>query len=240
MATRFRKHISSRQDPTNSGSTAGWSAGQLRGVLLAAAALLWAGAAIAQQNPGMQGPPMQQQQQQTPGTSSAGSPSTGVPTEGTPGTSSEEKYSDMVFVQDALQSDTVQVQMSQIAQTKSQSPDVKQFGEKMVQVHTALNSQLKPVADQLGVKDSKGPSKKEKQQIDQLASLSGPDFDTAYIMAMAKQQQKSLRAFKDEANNAQSPGLQKAAKADEPVLSEHYQVLETLARAHNVTISATK
>ena len=57
---------------------------------------------------------------------------------------------------------------------------------------------------------------------------------------MAKQQQKSLRAFKDEESDAQSPGLQQAAKADEPVLSQHYEVLQKLAQAHNVTISATK
>ncbi len=88
--------------------------------------------------------------------------------------------------------------------------------------------------------DSKGPSKKDKKEITRLESLSGPDFDTAYIMAMAKEQQKSLRAFKDEENNAQSPGLQQAAKADEPVLSQHYEVLQKLAQAHNVTISASK
>ncbi len=183
---------------------------------------------------------MQQQQQPMPGTPGAGSSTAGTPTTGMPGTSQEEQFSDMEFVQDAIENDNIQVQMSQLAQTKSQSQDVQQFGQKMVEVHNQLNDQLKPAAQKLGVSDSKGPSKKEKQQIAQLASLSGPDFDSAYIMAMSKQQQKSLRAFKDEENNAQSPGLQQAAKADEPVLSQHYQVLEKLAQAHNVTIAETK
>lgn len=208
-----------------------------RGILLASLALLWAGAAVAQQNPGMQGPPMQQQQmpsaQGTPGSPAAGMP------DSTPG-NSEAAFSDMAFVEDAIQNNDAEVQMSQLAQSKSQSSDVQQFGQKMVQIHTSLNEQLKPVAKQLGVNDSKGPSKKEKQQIAQLASLSGPDFDTAYIMAMAKEQQKSLRAFKDEENNAQTPGLQQAAKADEPILSQHYEVLQKLAQAHNVDLPTSK
>jgi putative membrane protein len=187
----------------------------------------------------MQGPPMQQQPM--PGTPGAqGSATAGQPGSPTPGTSPEEVYSDMVFVQDTLENDAAQVQMSQLAQTKSQSPDVQQFGQKMVQVRGELNNQLKPVAKQLGVDDSKGPSKKDKQQIAQLQALSGPDFDTAYIMAMAKEQQKSLRAFKDEENNARSPGLQQAAKTDEPVLSQHYELLQKLAQTHNVTIAEAK
>ncbi|MGD0913746.1 MAG: hypothetical protein ABR928_17760 [Terracidiphilus sp.] len=37
-----------------------------------------------------------------------------------------------------------------------------------------------------------------------------------------------------------SPGLQQAAKADEPVLTQHYEVLQKLAQAHNVTIAESK
>jgi putative membrane protein len=214
-------------------STAASFTRRLGNVLLGTAALLWTGAAVAQ-NPGMQGPPMQQQQQM-PGASGSAN---GMP-ETTPG-NSENTYSDVAFVEDAIQDNNAEVQMSQLAQTKSPSADVQQFGQKMVQIHNALNDQLKPAAKQLGANDSKGPSKKEKEKIAELASLTGPDFDTAYIMAMAKEQQKDLRAFKDEENNAQSPGLQQAAKADEPVLSQHYEVLQKLAQAHNVTITDSK
>jgi putative membrane protein len=206
-----------------------------RGSLLAMAALLWAGAAFAQA-PGMQGPPTQQQQQQP----MPGNPNTPGATPGTPGMSPGDQYGDVAFVQDTIENDAAQVQMSQLAQTKSQSPDVQQFGEKMVQAHNDLTNQLKPVAKQLGVNDNKGPSKKDKQQVAQLEALSGPDFDTAYLTAMAKEQQKSLKEFKDEENNARSPGLQQAAKQDEPVLSQHYETLQKLAQAHNVTIADAK
>jgi len=250
MTTQWMKCDSTADLPAESFAARGSNGWAARGSVstrlgggLAAAALLFAAVGVAQQNPAMGGQPAQQQQTMPGSTGlsgAAGAPGSaaGLP-ETTPGMPAN-SYSDMAFVEDTIQSDEAQVQMSRLAQTKSQSPDVQQFGQKMVEVRSDLNTQLKPAAKQLGVDDSKGPSKKIKQQIAQLASLSGPDFDTAYIMAMAKEQQKSLKAFKDEANNSQSPGLQQAAKADEPVLSAHYEVLEKLAQAHNVTIPDSK
>jgi putative membrane protein len=149
-------------------------------------------------------------------------------------------YADQSFLHDTLEGNTAQVQMSQLAQEKSSSDDVKQFGQKMVQIHTELNDQLAPAAKQLGVNEPKSPSKKQKKQLEQLQALSGPDFDTAYIQAMAKQQQHDLKEFKDEAQSGQNPNLQQAAKQDEPVLNEHYQVLQKLAQAHNVTLESQK
>jgi putative membrane protein len=145
-----------------------------------------------------------------------------------------------MFVKDMLQGDEAQVQMSNLAQQKSPSDDVKQFGQKMVQIHTQLSDQLEPVAKQLGVSEPKNPSKKQRQEIERLQALSGPDFDTAYLQAMARQQQHDLKEFKDEASSSQNPNLQKAAQADEPVLEQHYQILEKLAQAHNVTLLSEK
>jgi putative membrane protein len=147
---------------------------------------------------------------------------------------------DQSFVRETMEGDNAQVAMSQLAQQKSTSDDVKQFGQKMVQIHTELNQQLQPAAKQLGVDEPKGPSKKQKQEIAKLETLSGPDFDSAYIQAMAKQQQHDLKQFKDEATAGQSPGVQMAAKQDAPILEQHYQVLEKLAQVHNVTLESQK
>lgn len=207
------------------------------GVLLVAASTLWACAAVAQQPGGTQPSSPNQQQQQMP--NQPGSP--GSPTAGVSSTDqSQQQIGDQMFVRETMEGDDAQVAMSRLAQQKSSSDDVKQFGQKMVQIHTELNDQLKPAAKQLNVDEPKGPSKKEKKEIGQLAALSGPDFDTAYIQAMAKQQQHDLKEFKDEAASGQNPNIQQAAKQDEPVLTEHYQVLEKLAQVHNVTLESKK
>jgi putative membrane protein len=211
-----------------------------KGVFLIAASVLWAaGIAAAQQTPGGGGggqqPPSSQQQQAPGQAGGAGNPTTGLPDAG-----QNQAYADQSFVHDAMEGDYAQVEMSKLAQDKSSSPDVKQFSQKMVQIHTELNSQLAPAAKQLGVSEPKGPSKKEKKEVERLQALSGPDFDTAYIQAMAKQQQHDLKGFRDEAKSGQNPNVQEAAKDDEPVLTEHYQVLQKLAQAHNVTLESQK
>ncbi len=180
----------------------------------------------------------QQQQPQQPMPGQPGGPgSPGMPTTGS---TNQTSYADQAFLQDTMQDNDAQVAMSQLAQQKSTSPDVKQFGQQMVKVHTALNDQLMPAVKQLNASAPKGPSKKEKKQIDKLQALSGADFDTAYIQEMAKEQQHDLKQFKSEADGAQGAGLQQVAKADLPVLTQHYQILEKVAQAHNVTLENKK
>jgi putative membrane protein len=219
-----------------------------KGILMAAAATLWTcGAAMAQQPGGMQQPSPSQQQQMPGQTGSAGAPgaTTGMPDASQPGSNQpgsnqpgQQAYGDQMFVHDTLEGNDAQVEMSRLAQQKSSSDDVKQFGEKMVQIHTELGNQLAPAAKELGMNAPDGPSKKAKKEIERLQALSGPDFDTEYILAMAKQQQHDLKEFKDEAQSGQTANIQQAAKQDEPVLAEHYQVLEKLAQAHNVTLES--
>jgi putative membrane protein len=207
-----------------------------RGILLIAAATFWAGAAALSQQPGGGGMQQQPQPQQQPMPGQPGGPgATGMPTNGNP---NQGNYADQSFVQDTMRNNDAQVAMSQLAQQKSSSADVKQFGEQMVKVHTQLNDQLTPAVKQLNMSAPKGPSKKEKKQIDKLQALSGADFDSAYLQEMAKEQQHDLKQFQSEAG-AQS-GLQQLAKADLPVLTQHYQILEKVAQAHNIALESKK
>ena len=218
------------------------SRGTGKGILMIAAVLAWACATAMAQMPG--GAPQQpspSQQQQMPG--QPGAPGTPGATTGLPQANPDQPdrtYADQMFVQDALEDDDAQVAMSRLAQQKASSPDVKQFSARMVEIHTQLNNQLKPAARELGMSAPKGPSKKEQKEIDRLQALNGPDFDTAYIQAMARQQQHDLKEFKDEAQSGQAANIKQAAKQDEPVLAQHYQVLRKLAQAHNVTLESRK
>lgn len=148
-----------------------------------------------------------------------------------------QSYADQEFVTRTLSNSSAEAEMSQLATEKSQSPDVKQYGQKMVKIHSQLAQQLQPVAHMLGVKADQKPSKKDKKQIEQMKTLNGPAFDQAYIQAMAKDQKHDVKSFKDESTAAQNPTVKKAAQMDEPVLSQHLQILEQLAQNHNVTIA---
>jgi putative membrane protein len=201
------------------------------------AAAIFAGTALAQaQAPGTGAAAPQQPmagQQPQPQQPTLGGLN-GVPT--TPAVSP----GDQMFVESIFKSDAVEVQLGQLAQQKSQSDDVKQFGQKMVDSRTKLDEQLKPIADKLEVQKPKEPSKKDRQLIAKLESLSGQQFDEEYIKAVVKDNRQDAKDFKSEAESAQDTNLQQAAKTDAPVLAERLQAAEQIAQAHNVAIDAKK
>lgn len=144
-------------------------------------------------------------------------------------------YADQAFVADALKNNAAQVRMSELAQQKAAYSDVKEFSVRMIEIHTKLNEQLAPLAKQLDVDQNQKPSKEEKKELAQLEQLSGTDFDHAYLQAMAREQAHSVKQFKN-AQSATNPYIQKAGNTDEPVLDQHYQVLQKIAQTHNIPL----
>jgi putative membrane protein len=166
----------------------------------------------ANNNPGMNDAQQMQQQQNTP----------------------EEAMQDKAFVHSALEGNLAEVQMGQLAAQKGSSDDVKQFGQKMVNDHTQLNNQMKQAAQQLDVRPPKGLSKKDKEEVAKLQNLSGTQFDNAYIEAMLKDHKKDLSDLKQEAQNTQNPALKQVAQQDAQVVDQHLQLIQQIARTHNV------
>ena len=107
----------------------------------------------------------------------------------------------VVFVKTALEGGMAEVQLGQIALQKSNDADVKQFAQRMVDDHTKMDDQLKPIAQQIGVKIPDGPSKKDKTAIAKLQGLNGGDFDKAYMKDMVKDHKTDLNDFKIEATS---------------------------------------
>jgi putative membrane protein len=156
------------------------------------------------------------------------------------GMSNRASPTDQSFEQSVMESDAIEVQLGQLAQAKSQSDDVKQFGQKMVENRTRLNDQLKPIAEKLDVREPKEPSKKDRQLIAKLEGLSGPQFDEEYIKAVVKDQRQDVKDFKSASESAQDPNLLQAAKQDTDVLAKHLQVIEQIAQTHNVAVDEKK
>jgi putative membrane protein len=197
-------------------------------ILIFTAAFL-AAAVVYGQQPGAQPMPNQQPQQQTTPGGLNGIPTANAAAPG-----------DQMFVESIFMSDAAEVQLGQLAQQKSQSDDVKQLGQRMVQNRTRLDEQLKPIAEKLEVSKPKEPSKKDRQLIAKLESLTGPQFDEEYIKAVVKDNRQDVKDFNTEAESAQDPNLQQAAKMDAPVLAQHLQIAEQIAQTHNVTIDTKK
>lgn len=151
-----------------------------------------------------------------------------------------QNMADQGFIRNTLENDEEQIRLSQLAQQKSTSPDVQQFSQQTVKIHSELDTQLQPAAKQLGVDTPKGPSKKEKKEIDKMQALSGQDFDTAYLENMGEVQRESLKQFHNEARDSQNSSLRNAASQDTDPLTQDYQMLQKVAQAHNVDLESNK
>lgn len=177
---------------------------------------------------GQQQPSMPSQQPATPNPGTMGADSTA--------TNQQQTMLDQAFVRKALEGGAAEVQLGQLAPQKSQSDDVKQFGQKMVQDHTQLGDQMKPIAQQSGVKEPKDLSKKDKQLMAKLESLSGSQFDEIYIQAMVKDHKQDLKEFSNEAQTTQDPNLKQAAQQGAGIVSQHLQMIQQIAQSHNVAV----
>jgi putative membrane protein len=202
-----------------------------RKIGIVSAPVLLASALVAQ-NPGGGGGAQQpntpsQQQQQQPST--MGNPGA-APAPG-------QNFGDQAFVTKALEGGMAEVELGKLAADKSQSPDVKQFAQKMVNDHSQMGDKwFKPVAQQIGVSEPKGPSKKDKKLIEKLQGLSGQQFDTEYIQAMVKDHKEDLKEFQSESEAAQDPNVKQIATQGTKVISQHLQMIEQIAQNHNVPI----
>ena len=206
---------------------------------LSAGTLLLGGAIAVAQVPG--GQPQQQptMPSQQPTTNPA-NPNAGPGAY--PGTApTGQDFAEKAFVSKALEGGAAEVQLGQLAQEKSQSQDVKQFGQKMVNDHGQMGEKwFKPIAKQLGVSEPKGPSKKDKKEIAKLQGLSGADFDREYIMMMVKDHQQDLKEFQNEAQAAQDPNVKQVATQGSNIISQHLQLIEQIAKNHNVPVEGSQ
>lgn len=202
-----------------------------RKIGIVSAPVLLAGALLAQ-NPGSGGggqQPSTPSQQQQPPSATMGNPGATAP--------SAQNFGDQAFVSKAMEGGIAEVELGKLAADKSQSQDVKQFAQRMVNDHSQMGDKwFKPVATQLGVSEPKGPSKKDKKLIEKLQGLSGQQFDTEYIQAMVKDHKEDLKEFQNESQSAQDPNVKQIADQGSKVISQHLQMIEQIAQNHNVPI----
>jgi len=157
-----------------------------------------------------------------------------------PLTEGQHSFADQAFVVTVLQRDATEVQLGQLAQQKSQSDDVKQLAQKILETRTKLDLQFKALAKVLAVSEPKGPTKKDMQLLARLEGLSGTQFDEEYVRVLVKNHRQDVKDFQVVAQSAENPSLQQALQMNTPILLQDLTVIERFAQAHNITIDAKK
>jgi putative membrane protein len=139
---------------------------------------------------------------------------------------------DKTFVHQAAIGGMAEVELGKLAQQKAQSADVKQFGQRMEQDHSAVNEQLMSVASAKGIDVPKQLDREHQQLRDKLAKATGAQFDREYMQAMVKNHKKDVKEFEKVAKSGRDADIKNFAQSTLPTLQQHLQMAQDIE--HNL------
>jgi putative membrane protein len=137
---------------------------------------------------------------------------------------------DREFVDEAAAGGMAEVRLGKLAQTNASSPEVRKFGELMVEDHSRANKELMALLQKKGMATpGKELPKKMQECYDNLSRLKGAEFDRAYIKDMLKDHKEDVALFESFAKNGQDADIRAFAIKTLPTLREHLQKVQDLA-----------
>lgn len=133
---------------------------------------------------------------------------------------------DRTFVTKAAQGGMAEVELGKLAVEKAENPDVKKFGQRMVDDHTKANDQLKQIASKYNISIPSSLDAKDHALKNRLEKISGAQFDRAYMEAMVKDHKADVAEFQKEADHGTNPDIKAFASATLPILQEHLKLAQ--------------
>jgi putative membrane protein len=134
--------------------------------------------------------------------------------------------SDTTFLTEAIQINLAEISVGDLAQKNAGNDDVKSFGKMLVDDHTASNTKATSLAQSNGVTPPTEPKAADKQKHDELARLSGADFDREFAKAMVKGHEEAISKF--EAASKGDDDIAKFAQETLPTLQKHLKTAQSL------------
>jgi len=135
---------------------------------------------------------------------------------------------DIAFTRQAAIGGMTEIAEGQMAMTKGTSSDVKQFGQRMVDEHTANNQELQTLAQKKG---ATMPATLDPPHADGAAALnklSGAAFDRAFIQEQIAGHQQMLGVMRTEIANAKDPDLKAFAQKTAQAVEDHLQMAQRI------------
>jgi putative membrane protein len=136
---------------------------------------------------------------------------------------------DAKAIQSMIRANMAEVEAGKLASQKARSPEVKQFGQKMVDDHSKKLQDLKTLADAKGVQVPKAPARKDQDSMKKLQGLSGEEFDRAYMAQMVKGHGEVLQRTQKITREAKDSDLKAAAEQSAPGTEEHLKMARAIA-----------
>jgi len=136
--------------------------------------------------------------------------------------------SDANFAMDAAQGGLAEVKLGKLAAAKAESPDLKAFGQQMVDDHSKANNQLKAVAQAQNMTLPADVNSAQQAMYDKLSKLSGSEFDKEYVKGMLKDHQEDVKKFAREEKTGKDPQIKSFAAETLPVIQGHLEKIKSI------------
>jgi putative membrane protein len=137
--------------------------------------------------------------------------------------------SDADFLAKSMTCGTAAVKYSEIAAKQAANDDVKAFAKRMVKDHAQMNDKLAVAAKNLKIAVVSGLEKDMKARCENLAKLTGADFDRAYLKIIIEEHERGIKNCESEARTSTDPDLKAFAASAVPDLKKHVQEARDLS-----------
>ncbi|MFC7332947.1 DUF4142 domain-containing protein [Rhodocista pekingensis] len=128
---------------------------------------------------------------------------------------------DVLFLQQAVQSDLAEIAMAEVAEDKAQATPVKQFAERMDEEHDSNLEKLQELAEAHDVDIPDDPDAQQQQMLATLKDTPEQSFDRTYIQMQVQAHQKAIQLYRTQAQG-QGP-VARFAGQQVPNLEAHLQ-----------------
>ncbi|HET7595238.1 MAG TPA: DUF4142 domain-containing protein [Stellaceae bacterium] len=147
---------------------------------------------------------------------------------------------DSKFIEQVAKDGQAEVDLAQLAQQKTQSPEVKSLARRLAADHSKSNQQLMQIAQQGGVQPPTGPDKSASKKRAKLEKLDGQAFDQAFVKEVVQDHEKDIKYFRKEENSLKDPQLKSFAQQTLPVLQDHLQMAQQAQQATSGSGSSSR
>ena len=138
--------------------------------------------------------------------------------------------SDRDFIGDMLADGRAEVELGNLAREKALNQEVKDFAAMMVRDHSKAGAELKTVATQANIEMATvdADMDQHKDVRDRLATLSGMEFDRAYIKAMVDDHETAVKDAEAKADSADNDHVKQWAARALPTLKKHLEAAKDI------------
>ena len=136
---------------------------------------------------------------------------------------------DRKFLENAIQGSYAEIEGSQLALEKTESPEVKHFAEMMIKDNGLMVKEAAKLAQTKGVTPPDGPSVVQTTEITALKALTGGAFDAMYVNRIGvASHEATVEMFEKASNEAQDADVRAMATDTLPKLREHLKMARDL------------